>query len=63
MYAEKIMMEKERQLQLELRKVSQAIQKQLYEQKETAKIDLFEKIDEKINNDSRTKLKIVGGKK
>ena len=62
-YAEKVMMEKERQLQLELRKVSQAIQKQLYEQQETAKIDLFQKIDEKISNDSRTKLKIVGGKK
>jgi len=60
---EKVFIDKERQLQLELRKVSEAIQKQLYEQNETAKLDLFQKMDEKIERSNRVKLKVIGGKK
>ena len=60
---EKIFMDKERKLQLELRQVSKAIQKQLYEQNETAKLNLFQKMDEKIERNNRVKLKVIGGKK
>ena len=35
----------------------------MYEEKAKHKINLFQKIGEKINRDSRAKLKIVGGKK
>jgi hypothetical protein len=46
-----------------MRKISIAIEQQMYAEKEKQKINLFQKIGEKINRDSRAKLKIVGGKK
>ena len=55
--------EQEKKLREDMKKISDLIQKQMYEEKEKQKINLFQKIGEKINRDSRINLKIVGGKK
>ena len=55
--------EQEKKLREDMKKISDLIQKQMYEEKEKQKINLFQKIGEKINRDSRVNLKIVGGKK
>jgi hypothetical protein len=55
--------EQEKKLREDMRKISIAIEQQMYAEKEKQKINLFQKIGEKINRDSRAKLKIVGGKK
>ena len=56
-------LEQEKKLREDMKKISDLIQKQMYEEKEKQKINLFQKIGEKINRDSRVNLKIVGGKK
>ena len=55
--------EQEKKLREDMKKISDLIQKQMYEEKEKQKINLFQKIGEKINRDSRVNLKIVGGEK
>ncbi len=55
--------EQEKKLREDMKKISDLIQKQMYDEKEKQKINLFQKIGEKINRDSRAKFKIVGGKK
>jgi hypothetical protein len=56
-------LEQEKKLREDMKNISDLIQKQMYEEKEKQKINLFQKIGEKINRDSRVNLKIVGGKK
>ena len=56
-------LEQEKKLREDIKKISKSIEQQMYEEKAKHKIDLFQKIGEKINRDSRAKLKIVGGKK
>ena len=56
-------LEQEKKLREDMKKISDLIQKQMYEEQEKQKINLFQKIGEKINRDSRVNLKIVGGKK
>jgi len=58
-----VVLEQEKKLREDMKKISDLIQKQMYEEKEKQKINLFQKIGEKINRDSRINLKIVGGKK
>jgi hypothetical protein len=58
-----VVLEQEKKLREDMKKISDLIQKQMYEEKEKQKINLFQKIGEKINRDSRVNLKIVGGKK
>ena len=52
--------EQEKKLREDMKKISDLIQKQMYDEKEKQKINLFQKIGEKINRDSRAKLKVVG---
>ena len=58
-----VVLEQEKKLREDMKKISDLIQKQMYEEKEKQKINLFQKIGEKINRDSKVNLKIVGGKK
>ena len=58
-----VVLEQEKKLREDMKKISDLIQKQMYDEKEKQKINLFQKIGEKINRDSRVNLKIVGGKK
>ena len=54
--------EQEKKLRDDMKKITQAIEKQMYETKSFEKLNLFEKIGEKINKERRTKLHIVGKK-
>ena len=53
-------LEHEKKLREEMKKISEMIEQQMYSEKEMQKINLFQKIGEKINKDSRAKLKVVG---
>jgi hypothetical protein len=56
----KTALEHEKKLREDMRKITEAIEKQMYEEKQKQKLNLFQKIGEKINKDSRAKLKVVG---
>ena len=45
-----------------MQKISEAIDKEMYAETAKQKLNLFEKISDKIKKDGRAKLKIVGGK-